>query len=77
MVASSITPKVASSTPSVPADCAVARFAASEPAIASGRMIGMKRASSITMPVATFHGTVLSPSPSKPEPLLALDELNS
>ena len=52
-------------------------FAASEPAMASGRMMGMNRASSMTSPVATFQGIVLSPSPSKPEPLLALAELNS
>ena len=52
-------------------------FAASEPAMASGRMMGMNRASSMTMPVATFQGTVLSPRPSKPEPLFALAELNS
>jgi hypothetical protein len=45
--------------------------------MAKGAMIGMKRPSSITMPVAMFQGTVLSPSPSNPEPLLAAAELNS
>ncbi len=77
IVAISMPPKVPSSTPSVPADSAVRRLVTSEPTMASGRMIGMKRASSMIRPVAMFHGTVLSPSPSKPEPLLALAELNS
>jgi len=52
-------------------------LAASAPPMAKGAMIGMKRASSMTMPVAIFHGAVLSPRPSKPEPLLAAAELNS
>jgi len=52
VVAKSITPNVGFSVPRVPADWAVARFAAIEPAMASGRMIGMNRARSMTMPVA-------------------------
>ena len=31
----------------------------------------------MTRPVAIFQGTVLSPRPSKPEPLLAAEEVNS
>jgi len=77
IVTRSFEPNVVSSTPSVPADWAAGRFPASDPAIASGNMIGMNRASSMTMPVATFHGGVLSPRPSKPEPLFALAELKS
>ena len=76
-VPSSTTPKRKVSVRNVPADSGVARFAANEPAMASGAMIGMNRAKSITRPVAIFHGTVLSPSPSNPDPLLAAAELYS
>src|SRR5690606_14841136 len=77
MVAASRVAKTPPSTLSVPLDSALRRLADSEPTMARGRMIGLNRASSMTMPVARFHGTVSSPSPSKPEPLLALAEVNS
>ena len=40
-------------------------------------MMGIKRPSSMTSPVSIFQNGVLSPSPSKPEPLLADAEVNS
>ena len=36
-----------------------------------------KRLKTMTIPQVTFHQTVLSPKPSKPEPLLAADEVYS
>ena len=71
------TPKSAVSVLSVPTVSGTSFFAKSEPQIASWKMIGMNRPISITSPQAMFHGTVLSPRPSKPEPLLADDEVNS
>ena len=41
------------------------------------KTIGIYRASNITMPVEMFQNTVLSPNPSKPEPLFAEDDVNS
>ena len=50
---------------------------ARHPASARGRIMGGNLPMSSTMPVATFQAGVLSPRPSKPEPLLAQAELNS
>src|SRR5215213_7870925 len=46
-------------------------FEASDPAIANGPMIGINRPKSIHTPQRIFQNGVASPSPSKPEPLLA------
>ena len=62
---------------SVPVVTGTGFFAASEPAIARGRMIGIYRASNITIPVAMFQGMLLLPRPAKPEPLLAAAYENS
>jgi signal transduction histidine kinase len=61
----------------VPAVSGTGALYASHPAMANGPMMGKKRAKSITTPVLMFQKGVLSPNPSKPEPLLAEAEVNS
>ncbi len=65
------------STFSVPALSGTYFLAANEPAIANGPMIGMNLPKIITIPQAMFQNGVASPKPSKPEPLLAAEDVNS
>src|SRR5579872_3091909 len=74
---STIIPKVPVSVFRVPALSGMYFFLARMPAMATGPMIGRKRDNSITVPQAIFQKGVLSPRPSKPDPLLADEEVNS
>src|SRR5205814_9387225 len=92
-VPSSTHPNVTVSVRSVPEVNGVGFFPARLAANAIGAMIGMNRPRSITSPVATSQcgangaggdgflsrsaNPYVSPSPSNPDPLLALDEVNS
>src|SRR6185437_12214719 len=70
-----ITPKVAVSVLSVPADSGINFLLASIPAMATGPMIGKNRPRKMTKPVLTFQKILLAVSPAYPEPLLAEAEL--
>src|SRR5687768_16516299 len=72
-----ISAKVMVSVFSVPADSGMYFLDPSKPAMATGPMMGRKRPSNNTKPVDTFQNTLLSPRPSNPEPLFALDEVIS
>ncbi|MNY44828.1 hypothetical protein D3C86_1798870 [compost metagenome] len=72
-----ITPNVNVSVFKVPADSGMYFFEANNPAIATGPMIGRKRPRISTKPVSTFQKILLSPSPSKPDPLFAAAEVFS
>ncbi|MNV99419.1 hypothetical protein D3C71_1947750 [compost metagenome] len=72
-----IIPKVNVSVFRVPADSGMYFFEASNPAMATGPMIGRKRPRINTKPVTTFQKMLLSPRPSKPEPLFAAAEVFS
>src|SRR5271165_6481717 len=61
----------------VPEEYGTRFFAARKPARAIGKTKAGNRPRSKTMPQATFQAGVLSPSPSKPDPLFAADEVNS
>ena len=61
----------------VPALSGINFFSASKPAIATGHIIGKNLPSSRTIPHETSQNNVLSPNPSKPEPLVADEEVNS
>ncbi|MNR27227.1 hypothetical protein D3C85_1444900 [compost metagenome] len=76
-MANVIKAKVLVSIFNVPALSGMCFFFANRPAIAKGPMIGMKRPKSKMTPVKTFQNILLSPKPSKPEPLLALEEVTS
>ena len=71
MIATRVSAKVGDSSCSEPGPCGATRFLAIEPAIISGISSTGMRPSSSTIAQVTFHHTVLSASPSKPEPLLA------
>ena len=77
MTAKTIKPKVEVSVFKVPADSGMYFLLAKIPAMATGPMIGKKRLNISTMPVEIFHHGVLSPKPSKPEPLFAAEEVYS
>ena len=78
ITAKTIMPKVAVSAFSVPALSGMYFFFASNPAIATGPMIGKKRDNNITNPHVIFQNTDgVSPNPSKPLPLLADEEVYS
>ena len=77
MMAKTILPKVAVSVAKVPEPSGTKCFFANNPAIATGPIIGKNRPKINTKPVAIFQNGVLSPNPSKPEPLFAADEVNS
>ncbi|MNE40735.1 hypothetical protein D3C80_1347730 [compost metagenome] len=77
ITAKTIIPNVPVSVRRVPLPSGIYFFSASIPAIATGPIIGRKRPNSNTTPVAIFHQGVLSPSPSNPLPLLAVEEVNS
>jgi hypothetical protein len=70
-----ITPNVAESVLSVPADSGMNFLFARRPAMATGQMIGRNLASNIITPPVTFHQILLSPRPSNPLPLLALQDV--
>ena len=70
-------PKVEVSVFKVPELSGINFFSASNPAIATGPIIGKKRPKSNIIPVEIFQNGVLSPNPSKPLPLLAADEVYS
>ena len=75
MTAKVIRPNVGVSVASVPALSGTYFLSASRPAIATGPMMGINRPSNMTKPVETFQKKLLSLNPSKPDPLLALDEV--
>ena len=77
ITANTMMPKVEVSVLRVPALSGTYFFFAKMPAIATGPIIGKKRANNITVPQAMFQNGVLSPKPSKPLPLLADEEVNS
>ena len=77
MTAKIIMAKVEVSVFKVPALSGTYFFFASIPAMASGPMMGKNLPKIITRPQAIFQKGVLSPSPSKPLPLLAEEEVNS
>ena len=77
MTAKIISPKVVVSVFNVPALSGICFLPANKPAIANGPIIGINLPKISTMPVEIFHHWVLSPKPSKPEPLFAADEVNS
>ena len=70
-------PKVRESTFNVPEDSGIYFFFANNPMMAIGPMIGRNLPNNNTNPVVTFQKILLSPSPSKPLPLLADEEVNS
>ena len=70
-------PKIGESNFNEPDDSGVYFFAEINPAIAIGPMIGMNLPRSIAIPVPIFQNGVLSPSPSKPDPLFAAEDENS
>ena len=71
------TPNAILSAFKVPSEKGIVFFAASEPIIAMGPIIGIYLPNSIIIPVVIFQKGVLSISPSKPEPLFAADDVNS
>ena len=71
MIETSVIANVGVSTCSVPALSGATRFFAGRPATISGTSSAGKRPSASTIAAVVFHHTVLSPSPSKPEPLFA------
>lgn len=77
ITANTIIPNVLVSVFSVPALSGINFFLARIPAMATGPMIGRKRESNITVPQVIFQNGTPSPKPSKPEPLLADEEVNS
>ena len=77
ITAKTIIPKIEVSVFKVPALSGIYFLLASNPAIANGPIIGMKRLKSNTIPVVIFQNGLLSPKPSKPEPLLAALEVYS
>ena len=77
ITANVITPNVTVSVLRVPALSGIYFFCAKRPAIATCPMIGMNLLNINTIPHEIFQNHVLSPSPSKPEPLLAAQDVNS
>src|ERR1044072_6676139 len=77
ITASVITPNVQESVFNVPAEAGTYFLFAINPAMATGPMMGRKRPSISIKPVLRFQKMLLSPNPSKPEPLFALAEVNS
>lgn len=77
ITANTISPKVAVSVFKVPALSGMYFLLARIPAIATGPIMGKYLAKSITIPQAIFQNGVLSPNPSNPLPLFALEEVNS
>src|SRR6187431_2761230 len=69
--------KAGLSTFNVPELSGIYFFEASDPAIARGPMIGMNLPNNMARPQRIFQKGVASPSPSKPDPLLAAEEVNS
>ncbi len=60
----------------VPALSGMDFFSASNPAMATGHIIGRNLPSSRTIPHEISQNKVLSPNPSKPEPLVADEDVN-
>ena len=77
ITAKTISPKVGVSAFKVPALSGTCFFEARIPAMAMGPMIGRNLESNKTTPVVIFHHGLLSPSPSKPLPLFAAEEVYS
>src|SRR6476619_1162418 len=77
MTAKVMTPNVQDSVLSVPADSGMYFLLAKSPTIATGPMMGKYLAMIKAKPVVTFQKILLSPSPSKPLPLLAVEEVYS
>ena len=74
IVANTIIPNVPVSVFNVPALSGIYFFFARMPAIATGPIIGMNLANSITIPHVMFQNGTPSPRPSNPEPLFADDD---
>ena len=72
-----IIPNVHESVLSVPADSGIYFLLASIPIIATGTMMGKNRPNIKAIPVLMFQKILLSARPSKPLPLLAVEEVNS
>src|SRR4249920_2464884 len=70
-------PNVLVSVFNVPADSGTNFFLARIPAIATGPIMGRKRESSMTRPQVMFQNGTPSPRPSKPDPLLAEEDVYS
>ena len=77
ITAKTMTPKIVVSVFSVPALSGMYFLLANNPAIANGPIIGKNLLNNKTIPVEMFQNGLLSPKPSKPEPLLAALEVNS
>ena len=77
ITAKTMMPNVAVSVFRVPALSGMYFLLASIPAIATGPMIGKNLLKIKTKAVVIFQNGLLSPRPSKPEPLLAADEVYS
>ena len=75
MTASVMNPKVNVSVFSVPEPSGMNFFSARHPAMAIGPIIGINLERRRTIPVEIFHQGVLSPRPSKPDPLFAEEEV--
>src|SRR5580704_10677917 len=71
ITANTIIPKVPVSVFKVPALSGTNFFLARIPAMASGPIIGRKRANSIIIPSVIFQNGVFAPRPANSEPLLA------
>ena len=71
-----ITPNVMESVFKVPEDSGMYFLFASRPTMATGPMIGINLANSMTIPADMFQKGVLSARPSNPLPLLAVEDVN-
>ena len=77
ITANVIIPNVHESVLNVPADSGIYFLFARMPEMATGPMIGKNLPMIIANPVVTFQNILLSPRPSKPLPLLAVEEVYS
>src|SRR6476661_3405456 len=77
MTAKVMTPNVHESVLSVPADSGMYFLLAKRPTMATGPIMGKYRAMIKAKPVVTFQKTLLSPRPSNPLPLFAVEEVYS
>ena len=71
-----ITPNVTESVFKVPKDSGIYFLFARRPTMATGPIMGMNLAISMTIPADMFQKELLSARPSKPLPLLAVEDVN-